>query len=132
MKNVVTVRMFKKGNVLSLKNSTMEHNYRAFIASLKEGDQVECMFEFIDPSNTTAQLAKIHVCLKEIADETGVTAISAKKEMKRRCGMAKKDDKGKEIFKSFAECSKEELSLVIENIIQVGVFLNLNFDPVLR
>jgi hypothetical protein len=37
------------------------------------------------------------------------------------------NSKSKEKYKSFADCSKDELSLVIQTIIEVGDFLGINF-----
>ena len=42
-----------------------------------------------------------------------------------------KDEEGKLKYQSFGQCSKDELSDIIEVIIQMGEFLNMNLDPIL-
>ena len=79
-----------------------------------------------NPNNTKAQLAKIHVMIKEIADETGDNIKDAKKNVKDFCGLTFYND-GEKQFKSFANQSRKELSYVIERMYEMGDFLNINF-----
>jgi hypothetical protein len=73
-------------------------------------------------NGTLAQIAKIHACIRELAIELGYTFDDMKAEVKRRNGMLINDK-----CKSFADCSKEELALVIQSIIQIGDLANINF-----
>jgi len=129
-KQVLAITLNKKDGQLVMPNALSKEKYKIFLASLQEGDKVEALFELRTEDNTKAQLAKIHVCIAEIASEQGDDNISVKQELKRKCGMSYTDENGKEQFQSFAQCSKDELSDVIEVIIQMGNFLNMNLDPI--
>jgi hypothetical protein len=118
--------MKKKGNKLVLKTRLDTIAYQKYISLLKEDTFVSVTFEASHRDNTKAQLAKIHAMIKEIADETGESVLETKKNIKNQCGLTFYKDKVKS-YRSFADCSKVELMNVIENIYQLGIFLNINF-----
>lgn len=126
-KQILSTQFKKEKDKLVPANPLAKEQYKIFVNSLSEGDTVECVMELKSKNNTKAQLAKIHVCIKEIANEQGDSVESVKNEVKRICGMAYKNDDGEVKYQSFADCSKEELSNVIETIIQIGHFLNVEF-----
>jgi hypothetical protein len=119
--------MKKKDGKLIIDDKLATEQYRIFLMSLKEGDKLDVLFEVKAEDNTKAQLAKIHVCIKEMADETGNTVEDMKRQVKDECGMSYKNEKGKKVYESFAGCSKKELSNVIETIIQMGRFIGMTF-----
>ena len=129
-KQVLAITLNKKNGQLVMPNALSKEKYKIFLASLQEGDKVEALFELKTEDNTKAQLAKIHVCIAEIASEQGDDKISVKNDLKHRCGMSFKDEKGVLRYQSFGQCSKDELSDVIEVIIQMGNFLNMNLDSI--
>lgn len=92
--------------------------YKNFIDSLQENQKVDVFMDSNVDNGTLAQIAKIHVCIRELAIELGYSFEEMKLEIKRRNGME---------YKSFANCSKEELALVIESIISIGDLANINF-----
>ena len=104
----------------------MKHRLKEFTESLSTDDFIECIFEAVEPNNTKAQLAKIHVMIKEIADESGEDQKVTKQDIKDRCGLTHYID-GKKVYKSFADQSREELSNIIEKLYLIGEFLNINF-----
>ena len=128
-KQILAITFKKKKGKLVLPNTLSKERYSVFLASIAEGDKVECLLEVKSEDNTKAQLAKIHVCISEIAKEQGDTNQAVKEEIKRQCGMSYKDEEGELKFQSFSGCSKAELSDIIEVIIQMGNFLNINFEP---
>lgn len=125
-KQVLSIKMVKKNGTLSIASSLMTEQYKIFTAGMKEGDMVDCLFETVGKDYTAAQLRKIHVMIKEIAQEQGDSFDNVKNDIKLRCGMTYKE-KGNIKYQSFSTCSKEDLSQVIETIIQIGEFLNINF-----
>lgn len=131
-KQILSVEFKKENGKLVITNDLMKEQYKLFVNMLSEGASVECMMELKTRDNTKAQLAKIHVCIKEIANEQGDTVNAVKEEVKRQCGMAYKNEDGDTQYISFADCSKEELSNVIETIIQMGHFLNVDFRGTLH
>ena len=62
---VLTINLKRQGDKLVISNDLMQEQYRIFVASLKEGDEVEALFEVKAKDNTKAQLAKIHVCINQ-------------------------------------------------------------------
>jgi len=70
------------------------------------------------------QLAKVHALIRELAHCTGNEFEDVKLEVKRKAGLTvkSKDSEGKliEYVKSFADCSKEQLSMAIEACILIG------------
>jgi len=127
MSQVVSIRMKKKDGKLVIESKLATEQYRIFLMALKEGEKVDALFEVKTEDNTKAQLAKIHVCIKEMADEQGHSVIEMKKLVKTECGMSYKNEKGKDVYESFGKCSKKELSNVIETIIQMGRFMGMTF-----
>jgi len=126
-KQILSIEFKKKNGKLVPASKFMLEQFKLFQKTLPENGTVECIMEFKAKNNTKAQLKKIHVCIKEIANEQGDSIDAVKKEIKKQSGMSYKNEKGKREYESFANCSKEELSNVIENIIQTGHFLNLDF-----
>lgn len=126
MKAVANIKLIKKRGKLVPETELAKEQYRLFIANLSEGASVNALFELKEDDGTHSQLGKIHIMIKEMANEQGETVAEMKKTVKRECGMAYKEN-GKEKFESFGKCSKKELSNVIESIIQMGRFLNIEF-----
>lgn len=126
MKKTIVLKFKKKDNRLVPKDGLMLEKYKHFIQSLKESDEIECIMEAVEPNNTKAQLAKIHVMIKMLADETGEEFKILKNQIKDKCGLTYYVDSIKH-YKSFADLSKEELSETIEKIFIIGDFFNINF-----
>jgi|TARA_R110000868_G_scaffold5681_2_gene33566 hypothetical protein len=128
---ILVLKLKKKNGQLIMPTNLSKEQYKLFLTSISEGAEVEALFELKSNDNTKAQLAKIHVCIKELADEQGETVNEMKKLVKRECGMSYTNDKKVVVYESFAKCSKAELSIVIETIIQMGSFMNINFHETL-
>lgn len=126
--NILSIKRVKRGNQLVFKSKGDLALYNEFVKSLEDGQEIEEFLESIDNSGTNAQLAKIHACIKELANEIGYTFEEMKKEIKRRSGLAVGDLNTSDGYvKSFADCSIQELGGVIETIIEVGETVNINF-----
>lgn len=119
-----------KGKLIPANGST-KVKYQAFLDSLQEGQTVENFMDANKDDGTLPQLAKIHACIRRIAESTGNEPGIVKKEIKRRAGLTKlyKNEQGKTVrkYKSFAKCSKEELGVTIDTVIKIGDLLGLNF-----
>jgi Mor family transcriptional regulator len=126
MKKTCVIKFKKVNNKLTPKDGIMKHRLKEFIANLSEDDEIECLLEANEPNNTKAQLAKIHVMIKEISDETGEDIKKTKRDIKDQCGMTRYVD-GVKYYTSFADQSKESLSNIIEKMYLIGDFLNINF-----
>ena len=122
-KQVLTIQFNVKDGKLVPRNDLMKEQYKIFLSQIQNGDIVDCVMELVSPTNTKAQLAKIHACINELAKEQGCSPAEMKVQVKDRSGLADK---------SFADCSKEQLSEVIETILEIGRFLNINFQGTLQ
>ena len=99
--------------------------YKNWIKELPEGTKVEIFVSVAGEDGTNAQLAKIHAMIRELANEVGHTFAELKLEAKRKTGLCFVRDK-QEYCKSFKDCSKQELNLVIQSLIEMGDFANTN------
>ena len=125
--NITTVKLVKRGGKLIYLNQGMQAIHKEFIKSLAEGQVVEVFFEAYQDDGTNLQLAKIHASIRKLANETGDTFEAMKFEIKRRSGLARGTFERQDYVKSFGDCSLDELSLVIQTIIEAGDFVNINF-----
>lgn len=126
MKKTCLIKFKMVNGKLVPKDGLMKTRFNQFLKEVSEDDEIDCIMEADEPNNTKAQLAKIHVMIKEISDETGEDLKATKKDIKDRCGLTFYMDKEKR-YKSFADLSKQDLSDVIEKMYVIGDFLNINF-----
>jgi hypothetical protein len=101
--------------------------YEKFVSLLEEGTIVEFFYEMQNDDGTLPQLAKLHVMIKQLATHIGETFEDMKILVKDKAGLClAREVSGKEYFlpKSFAECSKEELSLAIQAAMEIGEQIN--------
>ena len=101
-----------------------------FLSSLVEGQIVDGFYDANKDDGTLAQLAKVHACIRQLAIDTGDNFEDLKFEVKKMSGLCVAKEINGEKFlvcKSFSKCSKEELGLVIETIIQIGDTVGINF-----
>lgn len=107
---------------------TAKHD--GFLSSLEPGQIVDGFYDANKDDGTLAQLAKVHACIRQLAIDTGDNFEDLKFEVKKMSGLCVVKDVNGEKFlvcKSFSKCSKEELGLVIETIIQIGDTVGINF-----
>jgi hypothetical protein len=102
----------------------------AFIDKLVPGQIVDGFYDANKDDGTLAQLAKVHACIRQLAIDTGDSFDDLKFEVKKMSGLCvAKEINGDKflVCKSLSKCSKEELGLVIETIIQIGDTVGINF-----
>lgn len=121
--NNIQVTLTKKEGKLLFRNTTEEKAYNNFIENLPEGAQTE-IFMSTDASgkSTNSQLAKVHKSIRDLAAFTGSTFEDMKLETKRKAGLYSSSASPK----SFADCSKEEINLAIQAVIEIGDFVGIN------
>ena len=112
------------GGKLSPGSEKEKHKYERMLGHLKPGTKVHAMYEVIKDDHSLVQLAKVHALIRELAHCTGNEFEDVKLEVKRKAGLTvkTKDSEGSplEYVKSFADCSKEQLSMAIEACILIG------------
>jgi hypothetical protein len=126
---MILVGKYKKERGL-LKATTISamKQYEEFVSHIPDGSLVEFFYEVQHDDGTLPQLAKLHAMIKQLATHIGETAENMKLLVKDRAGLCiAREVSGKEYFlaKSFAECSKEELSLAIQAALEIGEEVNL-------
>ena len=125
MKNNFFSIMKKVGNELTHTIKAKGKLYDNWVKELPEGTKVEIFVSVSGEDGTNAQLAKIHAMIRELANEIGHTFQELKLEAKRKTGLCFVRDK-QEYCKSFKDCSKQELNLVIQALIEMGDFTGVN------
>lgn len=124
-----TILRESEGRLVYL-NPAHEVMYKTFVGALEKGHLVEVFFDANMDDGTLAQIAKIKACIRELAKETGNTFEDTQLEIKKATGLCViKTIEGEKymVCKSFGDCSKSDLSLAIQTIIERGKFLGINF-----
>ena len=99
--------------------------YKKWIEELPEDTRVEIFVSVSSDDGTSAQIAKVHAMIREIANNIGYTFSEMKLQAKRKAGLCFNKN-GSEYCKSFGDCSKQELNLVIQELIEIGDFSGIN------
>ena len=106
-----TGKFVKKNGKLVFNSLQNKLLYEIFVDKIKEGQIVEMYVDIVGQDHSKLQLAKVHACIREIAKESGYTFDDVKKLGK---GMSGLDNK------SFADCTRDELTLAIQSCIDIG------------
>jgi|TARA_R100000479_G_C6343242_1_gene186160 hypothetical protein len=125
MKKNLFSNLTKKDGKLVYNIKAQENIYNTFVKDLPEGTKVEIFVSVSDGNGTNAQIAKIHVSIRQLANEVGYSFSEMKLLVKRKAGLCFNKN-GTEYCKSFGDCSKEELNSVIQEIIELGDELGSN------
>lgn len=120
----IKVIITEKGEVLRPAAPEDLSKLKLFHMSLKPGTELEAYLQLAsNPDKTNGQLAKTHALIKEIATSTGHTNTEIKDIIKERAGLY---DEASSDFKSFASCTKQEMSNIIEHCIALGAELGIH------
>ena len=119
MKDNIHANLTKKDGKLKFNIKAQEKRYNKMIEDLPEGTKVEMFVSASNEKGTNAQLARIHVMIREHASTLGYTFEEMKFLIKRKAGLCIIKNKS-EYCKSFAECDKDELNLTIQALIDIG------------
>jgi len=121
-----TTKLVKRGGKLVYPDDKSKLNFQIFIDKLSDGQQVEVFMGLTSDDRSLAQIAKVHACIRALAQESGYTFDEMKRIIKTHSGLCY-DAGDAEICKSFADCSKSELALAIESCVEIGKDFNINF-----
>ena len=116
MKKVFTATLVKKGDKLIHTLDAKEQLYKEYVKSLPEDTKVEIFMDISGAKGSNAQLAKIHVMIRQLANDTGNDVVDMKQYVKQHAMLDK----------SFADCDKEELGSVIQVLYNLGDQLGSN------
>ena len=119
MKANLFANLTKRDGKLEYNIKAQERKYEQFVKDLPEGAKVEIFVSVTGDNGTNAQIAKIHVSIRQLANDLGYSFSEMKLLIKRKAGLCFNKN-GTEYCKSFGDCSKEELNSVIQEIIELG------------
>ena len=119
MKANLFANLTKRDGKLEYNVKAQEIIYNKFVEDLPEGAKVEIFISISGDNGTNAQIAKIHVSIRQLANDLGYSFSEMKLLIKRKAGLCFNKN-GTEYCKSFGDCSKEELNSVIQEIIELG------------
>lgn len=123
---MLSVKLVKKDGKLTYPDDKARLAYQIFLDKIPEGQKIEMYLGLADADHSVAQLAKVHACIRELAKESGYTFDEMKKIVKDQSGLCY-DGGGAIVYKSFADCSKDELILAILACIEIGENYNITF-----
>lgn len=119
MHNEIIRFAIKEGQLVPA-NSVEDAKYKLFLKTLHEGDTIEAFMNLNKADKTLSQVAYAHVLIRELANYTGHSFEEMKILVKEKTGLCVKTPEGRMMFKSLGDCSKNELSNVIETCLQLG------------
>lgn len=102
-------------------NSLESTKFKLFFSDINEDEIFNITYESVNSDHSYAQLSKVHKLVRELAGYTGMSFDEVKDEVKKRAGLYTDT-----ALKSFADCSKDELSLAIQACIEIGDDVGFN------
>ena len=118
----VTIKVIINGTEIIPASKEDAGKLKLFTMGTKKEQEIEAYITVLDDKDKTAgQLAKAHALIREIANSTGYTFEEMKLIIKEKTGLhILATSTTPKSIKSFADCSKEEMSRVIEECIALG------------
>lgn len=109
---------------LDYKRPMDQFKHDLFMKSVKEGDTIEITHEHWSTDHSYSQLSKVHACIRALAKELGYSFDDVKSLVKEKAGYPAVDGN----YKSFADSSKEELSMAIQAAIEIGNQVGISLE----
>jgi len=125
MKDNIFIKLTAKNGELHFPLKANETRFKNFLSRIPDGAHLELFLGVTTDKGSNAQLARIHAMCRELANELGYTFDEIKLMAKRKAGLCFTRN-NTEYCKSFADCDKSELNLVIQACIEMGDFNELN------
>lgn len=127
--SMLHIQLKKVGDKLVFVKDSDKILHENFVKSLEQDQYVDSFFDSNVDTGTNAQIAKIKASIRGLALDTGETFEDMELKVKKKSGLyfeKELDGERWKIIKSFALCSKEELSLCIQTILQIEDFVYNN------
>jgi len=119
MKNNIFLKLSVKDGELDFPAKIQQTRFNTFLKDLPDGANLEMFISVTTGKGSNAQLARLHVMIREIANDLGYTFEEVKLMVKRNVGLCFMKDK-QEYCKSFADCDKDDLNLCIQECVRLG------------
>ena len=121
MKTNLHARLVINDGKLDFPSKPVETKFNSFLKDLPDGTPIDIFMGVSTDKGSNAQLARVHAMIRELAQYIGYTFEEVKLQAKRKAGLCLVRD-GQEYCKSFAECDRDELNLVIQALVEMGDF----------
>jgi hypothetical protein len=106
----ITILLEMRDGVLVPKTELAKYALANYLKNVDEGALIQVTYEEKSTEGTYAQISKLQACTRELANYLGYSHEEVKDMIKVKAGLYKSDGD----IKSFADCTKEELSLAIQ------------------
>jgi hypothetical protein len=121
---MLTLKMTKSNGKIIYKNVSDKLKYKLFVDKLKDGQDLEFFVDVVSKKASIPQITKVHTCIRILSGEAGYTFDEMKSIVKEKAGL---HIEGEDDLKSFAHCSKDEISMAIEVCNEIGRDFNMDF-----
>lgn len=112
----ITILLEMRDGVLVPKTELGKYSLANYIKNVEEGAVIQVTYEELSTDGTYAQISKLQACTRELSKFLGYTHEEVKDIIKHKADLYSPEGE----LKSFADCSKEELSLAIQAALDLG------------
>jgi len=112
----ISILLVMRDGVLVPKTELGKYSLANYVKNIEEGATIQVTYEEQSTEGTYAQISKLQACTRELANHLGYSHEEVKDMVKVRAGLYNNEGD----IKSFAECTKEELSLAIQVALELG------------
>ena len=112
----ITILLEMRDGVLVPKTELGKYSLANYVKNIEEGAVIQVTYEELSTDGTYAQISKLQACTRELSKFLGYTHEEVKDIIKHKANLYSPEGE----LKSFADCSKEELSLAIQAALQLG------------
>lgn len=112
----MTVLLKMENGILVPKRDLDKYTLQNYLKNVEEGATIQVTYEEQSTDGTYAQISKLQACTRELSKHLGYTHEEVKDIVKHKANLYSSEGD----FKSFADCSKEELSLAIQAALDLG------------
>ena len=112
----ITILLEMRDGVLVPKTELGKYSLANYVKNIEEGAIIQVTYEELSTDGTYAQISKLQACTRELSKHLGYSHEEVKDIVKHKADLYTPEGE----LKSFADCSKEELSLAIQAALQLG------------
>lgn len=112
----ITILLVMRDGVLVPKTELGKYSLANYVKNVEEGAVIQVTYEELSSDGTYAQISKLQACTRELSKFLGYSHEEVKDIVKHKANLYSSEGE----LKSFADCTKEELSLAIQAALQLG------------
>ena len=112
----ITILLEMRDGTLVPKTELGKYSLANYVKNIEEGAIIQVTYEELSTDGTYAQISKLQACTRELSKFLGYTHEEVKDIIKHKANLYSPEGE----LKSFADCSKEELSLAIQAALELG------------